>query len=290
MRLFARMSQKAKNSSERTIFVLFGWIFAALIPLCIATGWSVAMIQISLAQPSSAMSESEAEFFKKAFEKRETPTVVEEEEPKKVDWNAKAVHPLYREPEIKTVPAVRPQGYTQFSVTPNSTLNYSPQAGGQVVQGTEIIGAFADLGGTLGALGFASWLCVYLLKIHDTERLQMREAFGREREAFAKERDQHLNKDSQNDEAMREAMQRSQEQLIEIVKANQEQMSDMKAIMTQHTQDIKSVLLELKHSMAVGFDKVNEKVESTWDGEERREAGNERRASTTSSRSRTKRA
>ena len=71
--------------------------------------------------------------------------------------------------EQAAVPATRPQGYTQFNVMPTTR--------GEPLQGTEIVSAFADLGGTLGALGFASWLCVYLLRLHDSERQQMRKAF-----------------------------------------------------------------------------------------------------------------
>jgi 5-hydroxyisourate hydrolase-like protein (transthyretin family) len=149
------------------------------------------------------------------------------------------------------------------------------------LQGTEIVSAFADLGGTLGALGFASWLCVYLLRLHDSERQQMRKAFTderarvqdereKEREAFAAERNLHLSKDSDNDAAMRESMQRSQEQLLQIVESNQRQVSDLKEIMSTHSQDLKAIMLEMKLAIASGFEKVHER----WDGTERRQSGN----------------
>lgn len=175
--------------------------------------------------------------------------------------------------EQAAVPATRPPGYTQFNVMPSSK--------GEPLQGTEIVSAFADLGGTLGALGFASWLCVYLLRLHDSERQQMRKAFtderarvqeerAKEREAFAAERNLHLSKDSDNDAAMRESMQRSQEQLLQIVESNQRQVSDLKEIMSTHSQDLKAIMLEMKLAVASGFEKVHER----WDGTERRSSGN----------------
>ena len=192
-------------------------------------------------------------------------------------------HPLYGKshPDLElyyqqrrsaeaTVPATRPQGYTTFNVMPTS-------AKGEPLQGTEIVSAFADLGGTLGALGFASWLCVYLLRLHDSERQQMRKAFTeersrvqdereKEREAFATERNLHLSKDSDNDAAMRESMQRSQEQLLQIVESNQRQVSDLKEIMSTHSQDLKAIMLEMKLAVSGGFEKLHER----WDGTERR--------------------
>lgn len=145
------------------------------------------------------------------------------------------------------------------------------------MQGTEIVSAFADLGGTLGALGFASWLCVYLLRLHDSERQQMRKAFtdersrvqeerAKEREAFSTERNLHLSKDSDNDAAMRESMARSQEQLLQIVESNQKQVHDLKDIMSTHSQDLKAIMLEMKLAVSGGFEKLHER----WDGTERR--------------------
>jgi DNA-directed RNA polymerase subunit F len=152
-----------------------------------------------------------------------------------------------------------------------------PSSKGEPLQGTEIVSAFADLGGTLGALGFASWLCVYLLRLHDSERQQMRKAFtdersrvqeerAKEREAFSTERNLHLSKDSDNDAAMRESMQRSQEQLLQIVESNQRQVSDLKDIMSTHSQDLKAIMLEMKLAVSGGFEKLHER----WDGTERR--------------------
>jgi Mg2+ and Co2+ transporter CorA len=168
---------------------------------------------------------------------------------------------------------------------PNSMI---PQTGNKM-QTTDMIGAFADLGGTLGALGFCSWLVVYLLKLHDSEREQMRKSWGSERERvqaerekerseFTEERKLHLSKDSDNDEAMRQSMQRSQEQLLQIVESNQKQVSDLKEIMSSHSQDLKAIMLEMKLAIASGFDKVHER----WDGNERRSSGNGK--SSTSSR------
>jgi len=173
------------------------------------------------------------------------------------------------------VPATRPQGYTTFNVMPTSVK-------GEPLQGTEIVSAFADLGGTLGALGFASWLCVYLLRLHDSERQQMRKAFTeersrvqdereKEREAFSTERNMHLQKDSQNDQAMQESMQRSQDQLLQIVEANQRQVHDLKDIMQSHSTDLKGIMTEMKMAVSQGFEKVHER----WDGTERR-SGNGR--------------
>jgi len=184
----------------------------------------------------------------------------------------------------QAVPATRPQGYTQFNVMPTSVK-------GEPLQGTEIVSAFADLGGTLGALGFASWLCVYLLRLHDSERQEMRKSWSGERERvqserekeraeFSAERQLHLSKDSENDEAMRQSMQRSQEQLLQIVEANQRQVSDLKEIMQTHSNDLKGILLEMKMAVSGGFEKLHER----WDGNERRSSGNGK--SSTSSRSR----
>ena len=177
---------------------------------------------------------------------------------------------------------------------PNSMIPQAsnhPLYGGNAMQTTDMIGAFADLGGTLGALGFCSWLVVYLLKLHDSEREQMRKSWGSERERvqaerekerseFTEERKLHLSKDSDNDEAMRQSMQRSQEQLLQIVESNQKQVSDLKDIMSNHSQDLKGIMLELKMSISTGFDRVHER----WDGNERRSSGNGK--SSTSSRTR----
>lgn len=168
---------------------------------------------------------------------------------------------------------------------PNSMI---PQTGNSM-QPTDMIGAFADLGGTLGALGFASWLVVFLLRQHDTERQEMRKSWGGERERvqqerekeraeFTEERKLHLSKDSDNDLAMRESMARSQEQLLQIVEANQRQVHDLKEIMSSHSQDLKGIMLELKMSISTGFERVHER----WDGTERRSTGNGK--SSTSSR------
>ena len=177
---------------------------------------------------------------------------------------------------------------------PNSMLPQAsnhPLYGQNTMQTTDMIGAFADLGGTLGALGFCSWLVVYLLKLHDSEREQMRKSWGsarervqaereKERSEFTEERKLHLSKDSDNDEAMRQSMQRSQEQLLQIVESNQKQVSDLKEIMSSHSQDLKAIMLEMKLAIASGFDKVHER----WDGNERRSSGNGK--SSTSSRTR----
>lgn len=144
---------------------------------------------------------------------------------------------------------------------------------------TDMIGAFADLGGTLGALGFASWLVVFLLRQHDTERQEMRKSWSSERQRvqeerekeraeFAAERQLHLSKDSDNDAAMRDSLQASQKQLIEIVHSNQEQVNSLKEIMTTHSQDLKSILLEMKMAITQNFERVHEH----WDG------GTERRS------------
>ena len=50
---------------------------------------------------------------------------------------------------------------------------------------TDLIQSLADLGGTLASLGFAGWLIVYLLKLQVAERTSWME------------------KDTQNDEALR---------------------------------------------------------------------------------------
>jgi len=207
-----------------------------------------------------------------------------------INTQAPTTHPLYgrahpdlelyyqqrRAAESVTAPAVRPQGYTQFNVT--ATQANKP------MQTTDFIAAFADLGGTLGALGFASWLVVFLLRQHDTERQAMRSAFTSERERvqqerekersdfheeleksraeFASERTLHLQKDSQNDEALHASMTRSQEQLLTIVENNARQVHDLKDIMASHSNDLKAILLEMKMAVSTGFEKVQEK----WDG------------------------
>ena len=181
-------------------------------------------------------------------------------------------------------PIPRPTtGYTRYSL---STVNSNQT--GELVQGTEIIGAFADLGGTLGALGFASWLVVFLLRQHDNERQEMRKAFTLERERvqterehergsfqselantraeFATERNLHLQKDSQNDEALHASMTRSQEQLLTIVENNAKQVNDLKDIMTGHSNDLKQILIEMKMSVTAGFESVKEH----WDGKSER--------------------
>jgi len=151
---------------------------------------------------------------------------------------------------------------------------------------TDMIGAFADLGGTLGALGFASWLVVFLLRQHDTERQEMRKSWSserqrvqeereKERSEFAAERQLHLSKDSDNDAAMRDSLQASQKQLIEIVHSNQEQVNSLKEIMTSHSQDLKSILLEMKMAITQNFERVHEH----WDGATERR-GPERRSTT----------
>lgn len=205
------------------------------------------------------------------------------------DPNKPTHHPLYgnSHPDLELYyqqrraaenPAVRPQGYTQFNVMPTQVQTTK----GEPLQGTEIVSAFADLGGTLGALGFASWLCVYLLRLHDSERQQMRSAFTterarvqeereKEREAFSTERNLHLQKDSQNDQAMQDSMQRSQDQLLQIVEANQRQVHDLKDIMQSHSNDLKGIMTEMKMTVSQGFEKVHER----WDGNERR-SGNAR--------------
>lgn len=175
---------------------------------------------------------------------------------------------------------------------PNSMIPQAqnhPLYGEATVQGTEIISVFADLGGTLGALGFASWLVVFLLRQHDNERQEMRKAFTserarvqeereKERAEFAAERQLHLTKDSDNDAAMRLSLEKSQEQLLQVVAANQEQMRELSDIMKQHSTDLKALMLEIKMAIHTSF----EKIEDKWDGVDRR--GNEERR--TSSRSR----
>ena len=189
-------------------------------------------------------------------------------------------HPLYGQahPDLEI--------YYQKLGIPNPTTSVRGEMGT-----TDMIGAFADLGGTLGALGFASWLVVFLLRQHDTERQEMRKSWGNERERvqgerekeraeFTEERKLHLSKDSDNDQAMRESMQRSQEQLLQIVESNQKQVSDLKEIMSSHSQDLKAIMLEMKMAVSQGFERVHER----WDGTERRSSGNGK--SSTSSRSR----
>ena len=117
-------------------------------------------------------------------------------------------------------------------------------------------------------------------KAFTEERSRVQDEREKEREAFAAERNLHLSKDSDNDAAMRESMQRSQEQLLQIVEANQKQVHDLKDIMSNHSQDLKGIMLELKMSISTGFDRVHER----WDGNERRSSGNGK--SSTSSRSR----
>jgi hypothetical protein len=166
---------------------------------------------------------------------------------------------------------------------PNSMI---PQTQNSNMQTTDMIGAFADLGGTLGALGFASWLVVFLLRQHDTERMEMRKSWSSERERvqterekeraeFTAERNLHLSKDSDNDAAMRESMARSQEQLLQIVESNQRQVHDLKDIMSTHSQDLKAIMLEMKLAVSGGFEKLHER----WDGTERR-SGNVAKSST----------
>ena len=171
--------------------------------------------------------------------------------------------------------------------------NHPLYGAAEMPAGTDMIGAFADLGGTLGALGFASWLVVFLLRQHDTERQEMRKAFTaersrvqeereKERHEFAEERKVHLEKDSDNDAAMRQSLEKSQEQLLSVVAANQQQMKELGDIMKQHSTDLKALMLEIKMAIHNSF----EKIEDKWDGHDRR--GNEERR--TSSRSRSKQA
>jgi len=174
------------------------------------------------------------------------------------------------------------QGQPTVTVNPLTAQSFQTRTNtGVAVQTTDFIAAFADLGGTLGALGFASWLVVFLLRQHDTERQAMRQAFTsersrvqeereKERAEFAAERQLHLNKDSSNDEAMRISLEKSQENLLNVVHANQQQMSDLKSIMQTQSQDLKGILLELKMGIATGFERIHEK----WDGStERRGSG-----------------
>ena len=203
-----------------------------------------------------------------------------------INNQAPITHPLYgrahpdlelyyqqrRAAESVTPPAVRPQGYTQYNVTATQT--------NKNMQTTDFIAAFADLGGTLGALGFASWLVVFLLRQHDHERQAMRGAFTSERERvqaereaertsfqtelantraeFAAERNLHLQKDSQNDEALHANMTKSQEQLLTIVENNARQVHDLKDIMSSHSNDLKAILLEMKMAVNTGFENVRE--------------------------------
>lgn len=195
-----------------------------------------------------------------------------------------------RAAESVTAPAIRPEGYTTFNVTETQL--------GKPMQTTDFIAAFADLGGTLGALGFASWLVVFLLRQHDTERQAMRSAFTSERSRvqeerekeradfhtelektraeFATERNLHLQKDSENDSALHASMTRSQDQLLQIVEANQKQVHDLKDIMASHSNDLKAILMEMKMAVSTGFEQVHQR----WDG------STERRGVTTADRRR----
>lgn len=201
-------------------------------------------------------------------------------------WSTKANG---QEPEIKP-----PQSHPVYGQAhPDLEIYYqrlgipNPQTTVKGDMGTtDMIGAFADLGGTLGALGFASWLVVFLLRQHDTERQEMRKSWSserqrvqeereKERSEFAAERQLHLSKDSDNDAAMRDSLQASQKQLIEIVHSNQEQVNSLKEIMTSHSQDLKSILLEMKMAITQNFERVHEH----WDGATERR-GPERRSTT----------
>jgi hypothetical protein len=76
---------------------------------------------------------------------------------------------------------------------------------------------------------------------------------------------------------MRHSLEASQKQLIEVVHSNQQQVNDLKEIMQTHSQDLKGIMLELKMSIATGF----EQVHNRWDGTERR-VGNAKSSSSTS--------
>lgn len=151
----------------------------------------------------------------------------------------------------------------------------------EAMQGSEIVSVFADLGGTLGALGFASWLCVYLLKMHDAERQQMREAFTSERARVREEREKeraewnderktHLDKDSNSDAAMVAAMEKSQSNMLEIIQTTQTTIGELSKVLEGHSHELKASILELKMAIATNFDRVHQR----WDGEERRATGN----------------
>ena len=58
---------------------------------------------------------------------------------------------------------------------------------------TDLIQSLADLGGTLASLGFAGWLIVYLLKLQVHERSEW------------------MAKDTQNDEALRNLISKTNE-------------------------------------------------------------------------------
>ena len=203
---------------------------------------------------------------------------------------------------IQAQAATPPTGYTRFSVTPQ-TINI-PMENRQMGTG-ELLTAFGDLGGTLGSLAFSGWLLIFLLRQSDKERLEMREAFGREREktaaahekqihdfhlerekerqAFQEERTTHLSKDSSNDEAMRMAMEKSQTNLLEIVKSTQSTIGELSKVLEGHSHELKASILELKMAIHTQFERTNSKLES-WDGEDRRDEGNERRSSSSRTR------
>ena len=149
--------------------------------------------------------------------------------------------------------------------------------GYEVAGAPEFISTFADLGGTLGSLAFSGWLVVYLLKIHDKERLEMREAFGRERGEFAKERETHLSKDSDSDAAMVAAMEKAQSNLLEITKSTQQTISDLSKVLEAHSHEIKGSILELKMTVQTQTEKTLHAVEN-WDGNERRSTDRRTRA------------
>lgn len=203
---------------------------------------------------------------------------------------------------IQAQAATPPAGYTRFSVMPQTTINSMENR--QMGTG-ELLSAFGDLGGTLGSLAFSGWLLIFLLRQSDKERLEMREAFGRERQktaeqhekqlhdfhverekerqAFQEERATHLSKDSSNDEAMRMAMEKSQTNLLEIVKSTQSTIGELSKVLEGHSHELKASILELKMAVHTQFERTHSKLEN-WDGEERRDEGNERRSSSSRSR------
>jgi len=206
------------------------------------------------------------------------------------------------EDAIQKQAATPPSGYTRFSVMPQTATfptENKPMGTG------ELLTAFGDLGGTLGSLAFSGWLLIFLLRQSDKERLEMREAFGREREktaaahekqihdfhlerekerqAFQEERTTHLSKDSSNDEAMRMAMEKSQTNLLEIVKSTQSTIGELSKVLEGHSHELKASILELKMAVHTQFERTNSKLEN-WDGEDRRDEGNERRSSSSRSR------
>ena len=75
----------------------------------------------------------------------------------------------------------------------------------------------ADLGGTLSALCFSAYLIIFLLK------------------QFAAERQIHLDKDSRNDDALRELMTSSNAALISTMEKTNQTLSEMRvAIASLH--------------------------------------------------------